>query len=45
VGHRQAVAQLDELDLDPAVAHALQEGTARTVFTRLAALSPEGESS
>jgi predicted TIM-barrel fold metal-dependent hydrolase len=45
VGHRQAVAQLDELDLDPAVAHALREGTARTVFTRLARLSPEGKTS
>ncbi len=45
VGHRQAVAQLAELDLDPAVAYGLQEGTARSVFTRLAQLSPEGEPS
>ena len=41
VGHRQAIAQLDELDLEPAVAHALREGTARTVFSRLEGLSEE----
>jgi uncharacterized protein len=35
VGHRQALGQIDELDLDAAVRHGLVEGNARTVFGRL----------
>jgi uncharacterized protein len=35
VGHRQALGQLDELDLDPAVLEGLLEGNARAVFGRL----------
>jgi uncharacterized protein len=35
VGHRHALAQLRELGLDPPIEHALLEGTARTVYTRL----------
>jgi predicted TIM-barrel fold metal-dependent hydrolase len=35
VGHRHALAQLAELDLDPTIEGALLGGTARTVFTRL----------
>ncbi len=35
VGHRHAIAQLDELDLAPAVASALRSETAHTVFARL----------
>jgi predicted TIM-barrel fold metal-dependent hydrolase len=35
VGHRHALAQLDELGLDPDVEAALVGGTARRVFTRL----------
>ena len=35
VGHRQALAQLCELDLPPDVAAALRQGTARRVFSRL----------
>jgi predicted TIM-barrel fold metal-dependent hydrolase len=35
VGHRHALAQLGELDLEPAVERALLGGTARRVFSRL----------
>lgn len=35
VGHRQALAQLDELDLPEQVRSNLLEGTARTIFERL----------
>ena len=42
VGHRQAVAQLDELELDPAVAPALRERHGPHRLPRLASLSPEG---
>ena len=35
VGHRHALAQLDELDLPPESDAALRHGTARRVFTRL----------
>jgi hypothetical protein len=35
VGHRHALAQLEELKLDDDVAHAILEGNARRVFTRL----------
>ena len=35
VGHRHALAQLGELDLDPDLEQALVSGTARRVFTRL----------
>ncbi len=35
VGHRHALAQLDELGLDPGTRRALLGGTARTVFPRL----------
>jgi uncharacterized protein len=35
VGHRHAIAQLRELGLDPAVAHALLADNAHAVFTRL----------
>jgi uncharacterized protein len=35
VGHRQALAQLAELDLSPEVRTALLEANARTIFTRL----------
>ena len=34
-GHRQALARLDELELRDAARHALLEGTARSIFTRL----------
>jgi hypothetical protein len=39
VGHRHALAQLDELGLDDAVRQALMGDNARTVFTRLPKLS------
>jgi predicted TIM-barrel fold metal-dependent hydrolase len=35
VGHRHALAQLEELNLDGAVIQAMLEGNARRVFTRL----------
>ena len=35
VGHRHALEQLDALGLDPSTEHALLEGTARSVFSRL----------
>ncbi len=35
VGHRHALAQLDELDLTDEVRHNLLEGTARSIFDRL----------
>ncbi len=40
VGHRHALAQIDELELEPAIRAALLGGTARSVYTRLAS---EGE--
>lgn len=40
VGHRHALAQLGELELDPEVESALLGGTARRVFTRLQEASP-----
>jgi predicted TIM-barrel fold metal-dependent hydrolase len=35
VGHRHALAQVEELEVEPAIATALLAGTARRVFTRL----------
>jgi predicted TIM-barrel fold metal-dependent hydrolase len=35
VGHRHALAQVDELGLDPHVGHALLGGTARAVYRRI----------
>lgn len=35
LGHAHALAQLDDLDLDETVAHAVRDGNARRVFTRL----------
>jgi uncharacterized protein len=43
VGHRHALAQLTELNLEPAVEQALLGGTARTVFPRLVVGAPEPE--
>ena len=43
VGHRHALGQLAELELDPAVEAALVGGTARTVFTRLGPESTTSE--
>ena len=42
VGHRHALAQLDDLGLDGQVERALLADNARSVFTRLAALSGGG---
>jgi predicted TIM-barrel fold metal-dependent hydrolase len=39
VGHRRALAQLDELELPPETSAALVGGTARSIFTRLPAAS------
>jgi predicted TIM-barrel fold metal-dependent hydrolase len=38
VGHRHALGQLADLDLDPAIQQLLLEGNARRIFTRLEAL-------
>jgi hypothetical protein len=39
VGHRHALAQLDELGLSDEVRHLLLEGNARRILTRLGGLS------